>query len=88
MKDEYPELCHQLCFDLMSVIKQHYERGPVSRQRVHEVINALAIVTAMLIASLPRKTPGVMSPLQFFFQAFRGQIAISRRREEQNAAEI
>jgi hypothetical protein len=38
-----------LAMNLMLVIKAHYEQGPMERARVLEVLNALALCTAITV---------------------------------------
>jgi hypothetical protein len=39
----------KLAMDLMEVIKAHYMEGPMERARVLEVLNALALCTAITV---------------------------------------
>jgi hypothetical protein len=57
-----------LCIDLLKVIKENFERGPISRDRCYEALNALGIAAAVVVR-------GAEDPeaRDFFEKAFQGQ---------------
>lgn len=43
------ERAQKLAMDLMQIIKAHYQEGPMEKARVLEVLNALALCTAITV---------------------------------------
>lgn len=40
----------QLAFEILKAIRANYTRGPISRDRVYEALNALAFCTVVTVA--------------------------------------
>ncbi len=82
MKDSFNENTQELAIALMHAIRAHYMLHQPGQQHVFEVLNALAVVSAMVVAPLEPQT-GRTTPLKFFFNAFRAQVRLVREHEQQ-----
>jgi len=76
MGDEFtldPERCEQLTVALSTEVSAFYRaQGGVKQQYVYEVLNALAVATAFVIAGTA--PDGVLECLEFFSDAISGQL--------------
>jgi hypothetical protein len=62
-----------LALPMLQAIKANYVRGPVSRERAFEALNALAIATAFVIAGCQADGDAAM---EFFLKALSQQSSI------------
>lgn len=81
MKDTFNENTQELAVALLKVVRDHYTSHAPERQRVFEVLNALAVVSAMIVGPIVPE-PGRTTPRKFFFDAFRAQVRLVREHEQ------
>jgi hypothetical protein len=65
----------------MGIVRSHYLEGPTGRDRVLEVLNALAVTVAFVLAG----AGGDDSAQEFFNEALENQIEEILARKEQSA---